>query len=113
MSSIEVIDDETLRRNGSRLFEGADHGGVGVSFFLVDAPPGGGPSLHVHPYAEVFVVHEGQATFTIGDESIVAVGGQVVVAPGERPHKFQNTGSERLRMTTIHPNERTITEWLP
>ena len=36
------------------LFEGEEHG-VGISAFIVDSTPGLGPSLHVHPYAEVFV----------------------------------------------------------
>ena len=31
---------------------------------VVNAPPGGGPNLHTHPYEEVFVVQEGHATFT-------------------------------------------------
>ncbi len=37
--------------------------------------------LHRHPYEEVFVVQEGTATFTAGDETIEAKGGQVVVVP--------------------------------
>jgi hypothetical protein len=37
--------------------------GVSVSVIVVDAPPGGGPRLHRHPYEEVFVVQEGSATF--------------------------------------------------
>jgi hypothetical protein len=41
---------------------GQEHG-VAVSAFVVDSGPGMGPSLHVHPYPEVFIVHEGQATF--------------------------------------------------
>ena len=31
-------------------FEGHHHGDTGVSFIVVDAPPGGGPKLHRHPY---------------------------------------------------------------
>lgn len=112
MSDMEVINAEGLRQNGSWFFEGADHGGVAVSFFLIDSEPGAGPHLHVHPYIEVFVVHEGEATFLVGDESLVAVGGQIVVAPAEVPHQFRNTGSERLRMTNIHPRESMVTEWL-
>ena len=34
--------------------------GAGISLFVVDSPPGGGPALHRHEYEEVFVVHEGQ-----------------------------------------------------
>ena len=32
------------------------HLGAGVSLIVVDAPPGGGPRLHRHPYEEVFMV---------------------------------------------------------
>jgi mannose-6-phosphate isomerase-like protein (cupin superfamily) len=106
MPEIEVIQARGLHQDGFWIFEGADHGGVGLSFFLVDSEPGAGPDLHVHPYVEVFVVHEGEATFLVGDESLVAVGGHIVVAPAEVPHKFQNTGSDRLRMTNIHPRAR-------
>jgi mannose-6-phosphate isomerase-like protein (cupin superfamily) len=113
LADIDVIDvADALQRNGFWLFEGADHGAVDLSFFLLDSAPGAGPPLHVHPYAEVFVVHEGEVTFVIGDESLTAVGGQVVVAPANRPHRFWNSGSARLRTTNIQPSASTITEWL-
>ena len=41
-------------------FEGADHG-IGISFFLVDAGPGGGPALHKHAYADNPVVEGARA----------------------------------------------------
>jgi mannose-6-phosphate isomerase-like protein (cupin superfamily) len=66
----------------------------------------------VHPYEEVFVVHEGEAAFTIGGESTRAVGGDIVVAPREVPHKFANCGRVPLRMTNIHPSPRVVQEWL-
>ena len=69
---------------------------------MVDAPPGGGPKLHRHPYEEVFVVQEGTATFTAGEEVIEARGGQVVMVPAGVPHKFVNTGAGRLRQIDIH-----------
>ena len=58
-----LIDVESLARSAisSRLFEGNDHGGVSLTFFLVDQLPGGGPALHVHPYDEVFIMQEGEA----------------------------------------------------
>jgi mannose-6-phosphate isomerase-like protein (cupin superfamily) len=96
---------------GRFLFEGADHGSIALSLIVVsrlDHPAG--PELHVHPYAEVFVVHEGEATFSVGDETIVAVGGQIVIAPSGQSHKFINTGSEPLRLTAIHPSARVQAE---
>jgi mannose-6-phosphate isomerase-like protein (cupin superfamily) len=86
--------------------------GAGVSVIVVDAPPGGGPRLHRHPYEEVFVVQEGSATFTAGDEEIEVSGGQVVVVPAGVAHKFVNSGTGRLQQVDIHASERFITEWL-
>ena len=93
-------------------FEGEQYGDVGVSFFLVDAPPGGGPGLHTHPYAEVFVVQEGGVTFTVGDETIEATAGQIVIVPPGVPHKYVNNGARRARHTDIHTSGRMETAWL-
>ena len=79
---------------------------------VVDAPPGGGPKLHRHPYEEVFIVQEGTATFTAGDEMVEVKDGQVVVVPAGVAHKFVNSGEDRLRQVDIHASERFVTEWL-
>jgi len=68
----------------SHEFVGAEHGDVPFCVILVHSKPGVGPKLHRLPYAEVFVVESGQATFRIGDESIVVEGGNVVVSPPGR-----------------------------
>ena len=107
-----VIDlSDPARGDDKDEFQGL-HLGANVSFIVVDAPPGGGPRLHRHPYEEVFVVQEGTATFTAGDEKIEARGGQVVVVPAGVPHKFVNSGTGRLRQVDIHANDRFLTEWL-
>jgi mannose-6-phosphate isomerase-like protein (cupin superfamily) len=79
---------------------------------VVDAPPGGGPKLHRHPYEEVFIVQEGTATFTAGDETVEVKDGQVIVVPAGVAHKFVNSGEERLRQVDIHASDRFVTEWL-
>ena len=88
------------------------HHGADASFIVVDAPPGSGPKLHRHPYEEVFVVQEGVATFTVGEDVMEVESGQVVVVPGGMPHKFVNSGRGWLRQIDIHASERFITEWL-
>jgi mannose-6-phosphate isomerase-like protein (cupin superfamily) len=79
---------------------------------VIDAPPGSGPKLHRHPYEEVFVIQQGSVTFTAGDETIEATGGQVVVVPAGVAHKFTNSGTGRLRQVDMHASERFVTEWL-
>jgi mannose-6-phosphate isomerase-like protein (cupin superfamily) len=66
--------------------------GADVSVIIVDAPPGGGPRLHRRPYEEIFVVQEGELTFTMGDDTVEATGGQIVIAPAGSPHEFVNSG---------------------
>jgi mannose-6-phosphate isomerase-like protein (cupin superfamily) len=75
-----------LPHSGSaHRFEGHLYGDADVSFFISDTPPGKGPSLHTHQYAEVFVIQEGELTFTVGETAIKATDGQIVVAPAGTP----------------------------
>lgn len=85
------------------LFQG-DATAVDASFFVTDHPPGGGPVLHVHPYSEVFLVQEGVAEFTAGDDRSRVEAGHVVVVPPDTPHRFENVGDGPLRMVSIHPS---------
>jgi mannose-6-phosphate isomerase-like protein (cupin superfamily) len=92
-------------------FPGADID-AGVSVIVVDAGTGEGPRLHRHPYREVFVVVEGEATFTVGGHEEVRRAGEVAVAPAGVAHKFVNSGRGRLRQVDIHESPRYETEWL-
>ena len=78
---------------------------------LVRQSSRGGPKLHRHPYAEVFLVQE-SATFTVGEDTIDVTGGQILIAPAGVPHKFVNSGAGPLRQIDIHANDRFVTEWL-
>ncbi|MFZ0215045.1 MAG: cupin domain-containing protein [Candidatus Dormiibacterota bacterium] len=93
-------------------FVGRDHLAAGVSFIVVDNPPGEGPRLHRHDYEEVFVVLEGEATVTVGGSELAVSGGTVVVVPPGRAHRFVNSGPGRLRQLDIHPRDHFETEWL-
>jgi mannose-6-phosphate isomerase-like protein (cupin superfamily) len=109
----ELFHRDALEHNeNSHTFNGHEHGGVGLSFFLVHYKSERGPSLHKHPYAEVFIVESGEALFTVDGSETSAHAGDVVVAPADTPHKFLNTGSDELRMTCIHPVAEMETEWL-
>ncbi|MEO7911893.1 MAG: cupin domain-containing protein [Roseiflexaceae bacterium] len=93
-------------------FQGAQYADTNVSFLIIDAPPGSGPALHSHPYEEIFIVQEGQATLTVGDATIEATSGQIVIVPAGVPHKFVNSGNGPLRQLDIHASRSMITTWL-
>src|SRR5215218_9508050 len=98
-----IAKDELPCSTIAHKFEGYRYGDVNVSFFLVDSPPGSGAGLHKHPYEEIFVVQEGDATFTVGDATIEATGGQIVVVPAVWPQKSINSGGGPLRQVKIIP----------
>jgi quercetin dioxygenase-like cupin family protein len=103
--------DELRNANNSLEFEGAEHGDANLAFFLVDAAPGRGPSLHKHDYAEFFIVLEGQAKFRGPDGEVEVSAGNVVVVPAGEPHGFTATG-DGSRQVNIHASPRFVTEWL-
>jgi mannose-6-phosphate isomerase-like protein (cupin superfamily) len=93
-------------------FVGGEHGDVPFCVILVRTGPGGGPKLHRHPYAEVFIVESGTATFRIGDDTVVVEAGHIVVSPPGESHGFVNSGDAELRLTAIHGAAGFDTEWL-
>jgi len=101
-----AYDDHTWQLEGHRYAD------AGVSLILVEMPPGEGVRLHRHAYGEVFVVHEGRATYTVGAATLEVRAGQVVIVSPGVPHGFVSTGDAPLRQTDIHLSERIVTEWL-
>ena len=109
---MSVVRIESLPNSGSaHRFDGSEHAAP-VSFFLTHSKPGEGPGLHTHPYTETFIVEEGQATFTVGADTVVAQAGEIVVAPADVPHAFVNSGPGLLRSVNIHPVAEMQTVWL-
>ena len=96
----------------SRELVGDDFGGVPACVIFVDAEPGKGPALHEHPYAELFFVLEGEATFTDGTNERRVGAGAVVVVPPDHSHGFVNSGAGRLRQIDVHLSPRFETRWL-
>ncbi len=100
--------DQALLIDGD--FEGRAFGSE-VTFILVKTDEAGyGPALHRHPYTETFVIRSGEARFTVGDEELVAVGGQILVVPKLVPHMFRTLGP--FESIDIHASDHFITEWL-
>jgi quercetin dioxygenase-like cupin family protein len=102
--------DELPRGEHSSRFDGHQHGAQ-VSCFLSHNKPGTGPKLHRHPYEEIFIVEDGEVLFTVGESTIEAKAGDIVVVPAQAPHKFLSR-SERHRQVSIHPAPRMETDWL-
>ena len=71
------------------------------AFFTMEAlvPAGGGPPMHIHRNEhETFYVLEGQCTFRLEDETVVAGPGDVVNIPIGARHFFRNDGPEPTKL---------------
>ena len=61
--------------------------------------PGGGPPLHVHSREEEgFYILQGEITFTINGERIVATAGMFANMPVGTPHGFKNESNKPAKM---------------
>ncbi|MGI9490166.1 MAG: cupin domain-containing protein [Geminicoccaceae bacterium] len=82
--------------------EGRNLGTNATVLFFSSDEIGDGPSLHVHTYDEIFIIRQGRARFTIGDQTLEAEAGDILFGPANIPHKFENLGPGRLETTDIH-----------
>src|SRR5215467_7328422 len=110
---MEAVHQSKLPLEGmSHEFIGADHGGVGISFFLVIGEPGQGPRLHKHDYDEIVYVISGRSKWTVGNQEREAVAGDVLIVKAGEPHKFVCSNDDPARQIDIHLNPTFKTEWL-
>jgi mannose-6-phosphate isomerase-like protein (cupin superfamily) len=69
------------------------------ALFEALVPPGGGPPPHVHSREEEgFYILEGEITFTINGERVVATAGMSANMPVGTPHSFKNESSKPAKM---------------
>ena len=70
-----VSQDQLPFVGSSHQFVGAEQGDVGISVFLLSAPPGREVPRHRHPYDEVQFVREGRGVWTVDGEELEAARG--------------------------------------
>ncbi len=108
MKVIDAADWLTALNPWKGSLEGVDLGtGVTVLAYSTDEV-GKGPTLHVHPYDEIFILRKGCALFSVGDRKVEVGTGQIVLGPANVAHKYHNLGPGRLESLDIHVSERWI-----
>lgn len=80
------------------LATGDDTGGKYALWESI-VPPGGGPPPHIHRREEEgFYILEGEMTFYVGGERIVATAGTFTNMPIGTPHTFKNESNRTAKM---------------
>lgn len=68
-----------------------------VRMGLQELEPGAAYPGHHHPSPEVYFVLSGEARWEVGDETLAATAGTLVLTPPDTRHRIENTSAERLR----------------
>jgi rhodanese-related sulfurtransferase len=89
------------------LFEGFPRAGVDISMFVTRTPPGRAVELHVHPYAETFLLLEGRGRWTRG-EDVVELGARGHDRRAARhaprvPQRRRHAAASGIRARARHP----------
>jgi mannose-6-phosphate isomerase-like protein (cupin superfamily) len=73
------------------------------TFGIIDFAAGRELEAHTHlDEDDAFYILEGELTFVLGDEEVVASAGTFVLVPPGVVHGFRNDGSRVVRMLNIH-----------
>ena len=94
------------------LFEGFPRAGVDISIFVTRTPPGRAVELHVHPYAETFLLLAGRGRWTRGEETVELEPEGMLVVPPDTPHGFRNLGDPPLLVVSVHERGTLRQTWL-
>jgi quercetin dioxygenase-like cupin family protein len=94
---------------GTARFEGGMHDSP-VSFFVVRNQPGDGADKHRHPYAETFIVLDGDIEAIIDGELRMLGPGTITVIPTMAWHEFKNRSDHRSLMVNVHPGPEIVQE---
>lgn len=111
MSASHVRIEDLRLSPTAALFEGGPRADVGVTVFIVRTPPGRFVELHTHPYAETFVLLEGDGRWTAGEEIVEASAETIISVPAHTLHGFRNTGQQPLLVVSVHESPTLIQEF--
>jgi mannose-6-phosphate isomerase-like protein (cupin superfamily) len=108
---IRGTDAHTTRLEGGawyQLLDGGGHGFGDVSIIVTEDAPNatsGADQTHRHPHISTLVITEGRGRFTVGDESIEASAGDIVVVPAHAAHSYANIGDGALKVVGVHDSD--------
>lgn len=86
---------------GRHLLEGREFGLEHLTLTLGESPPGQYTRLHRHDAEELIIVHAGKGSYTVGETTVEAGPGDVIVIPSGMPHRWVNNGDTPLVHTGI------------
>lgn len=96
------IDGDSSARWRSAALTGRATGAIASASSLLEVDPGCRLPRHTDSAEESIVVVAGQASVTVGDRTVSAVAGDVVLVPAREPHEVRNSGDTVLRFAAVY-----------
>lgn len=85
----------------TRMRVSAENGARSLCVFDQRIAPTAGAPMHTHTVEEVLHVQSGSALITVGERSLSATAGDMVLIPAGVPHGFVNVGDNTLTVSAI------------
>ncbi len=77
-----------------------------ISVAGITVQPGKKSFSHSHPdNDELYYIHSGSGTMTMGEKTFEISAGNVILCDGKEEHYISNTGNEELYLTMIYNNQ--------
>jgi quercetin dioxygenase-like cupin family protein len=92
--------------SGRHLLEGQEFGLENLTLTLGESPPGQFTRLHRHDAEELIIVHAGRGIYTVGETTVEAGPGDVILIPSGVPHRWVNSGEAPLVHTGVFSTGR-------
>ncbi len=86
---------------GRHLLEGRAFGLAHPTLVLGESHPGQGTRRHRHNAEELIIVHAGRGTYTVGERTVEAGPGEVIIIPSGVPHRWVNHTQDTLYHTAV------------
>jgi quercetin dioxygenase-like cupin family protein len=96
-----LVPPERAAMPGRHLLEGQAFGLEHLTLVLGESPPGQFTRLHHHDAEEIIIVHAGRGTYTVGETTVEAGPGDVLLIPSGVPHRWVNNGETPLVHTAV------------
>ena len=93
------------------LATSAANGSSSSQVICVNIEPGKRGGMHAHSAEELFLVLQGTAEVTVGDDRVLVSAGGMAIIPAQVPHDPLSVGSETLRFLAIFPSAAVLHTW--
>jgi len=99
------MDNDQVKNTVKKVLISQEEGWQGYVMRQFELGQGGYTPCHDHPWPHIIYILEGEGTLLLDGQNHVMEPGSFAFVPGNKLHKFTNTGNKRFAFICIVPEE--------